>query len=150
MRAIGMLFLLLLAACGSAPAPRYPTTKGAYATAADYRDAAELDWLAGFAVVEAGDLWTAADAAYAGLRDRGTQLVGYDWMPATYHELEAEDDPLAAWLYRNRDWASLNPEGPFPHCEEMGYDWCQDYYFDYGEDGVVAKKADAVARAAAG
>ncbi len=149
MRAIGILFLFLLAACSPAPELRYPTAKGAYATAAGEGDRAELDWLAGFEVVEPGDLWAGPDAAYAGLRDRGTRLVGYDWMPAAYHELEADDDPLAAWLYQNRDWASLNPEGPFPHCKEMGYDWCQDYYFDYGEGQVVAKKADAVARAAA-
>lgn len=43
------------------------------------------------------------------------------------------------WIYANRSWTTLNPRGPFPHCEENGYDWCQDLYFDLGNSTVRKK-----------
>ncbi len=127
---------------------RYPTAPGAYATATGDADPGELAWLEGFAVVEAGDLWDGPNPTYAELLGKGVRLLGYDWMPAAYHEPEGEDFPLAAWLYENRDWASLNPNGPFPHCQAMGYAWCEDYYFDYGEDRVIARKVQSLVEAA--
>ncbi len=148
MRVLGLFLALFLVACNEASTLRYPTAPGAYATATGTPDPGELSWLLGFALVEAGDLWDGPDPAYAELAQRGVRLLGYDWMPAAYHELEGEDFPLAAWLYENRDWASLNPKGPFPHCQAMGYDWCEDYYFDYGEARVIARKVQSLVEAA--
>ena len=152
MRAAWLLLPLLLLGCGAPPPipQRYPTRAGAYATAADLADPAELAWLSGFATVEAGDLWD-GPGAYAGLARKGVRLLGYEWMPAAYHYTDGEPDPPhAAWLYRNRAWASLNPKGPYPHCRAMGYDWCQDYYYDYGDERTRAGRVARLERALAG
>ena len=130
------------------PPRSYPTKRGLYATGRADPDGAEQAWLSRFAIVESGDLWDSPGPAQRELMRRGVRVLGYDWMPAMYHYLDGSPDPpLAAWLYRNRDWASLNPQGPFPHCEEEGYDWCEDYYFDYGHSRVRNRKARAVAGA---
>lgn len=146
---LGVLALLLgLTACRPQPPRTYPTTRGVYATGSPEPDPDEVAWLARFSVVESGDLWEGPGSAQAALRRRGVRVLGYDWMPATYHYTDGSaDPPLAAWLYRQRAWASLNPDGPFPHCRSSGYDWCEDYYFDYGYPAVRQRKAEAAAAA---
>ncbi len=124
---------------------RLPRTRGDYVTGSSAPDAAELAWLSRFRIVHAGGLTDPLPTeAIATLRSAGVQtLLVYDWLPATYHYTDGEpDDPLTQWLYTNRDWATLNPAGPFPHCTEEGYDWCEDYYFDLGNATVRQKRVD--------
>lgn len=124
-------------------APEYPLRRGDYVTGSSRPDAEELAWMGRFRVVHAGGLSDPLPTkAIAALRAAGVQtLLVYDWLPATYHYLDGEsDDPLTQWLYDNRDWATLNPAGPFPHCVEEGYSWCEDYYFDLGNPAVREKR----------
>lgn len=141
MLAFAFFVLFALSACTAKAPLSYPTVRGVYATATGDADSKEILWLSGFSWVEAGGLWAPPSSAYRALQEKNVLLLGYDWMPATYHEPDGEDPPLAAWLYKNRAWASLNPEGPFPHCQAMGYDCCEDYYFDYGNPQVIDIKA---------
>ena len=124
--------------------PRLLLQRGAYATA-DESDPAALAWAGKFAIVEVGGVQepppppVAASLRAAGVRT----LLLYDWMPATYHYTDGSaDDPLTAWAYAHRYTATLNPEGPHPHCAESGYDWCEDFYFDLGEPEVLARRVD--------
>jgi len=119
--------------------------RGAYVTGSSDPDEAEIAWLSRFAIVHAGGLLDPLPSdVIARLRNAGVHtLLVYDWLPATYHYTDGEsDDPLTQWLYDNRDWASLNPDGPFPHCTEEGYDWCEDYYFDLGDETVRQERVD--------
>ena len=132
-------------------APRLPLTQGDYVTGSSDPDTGEMSWLSRFRIVHAGGLADPLPSATIGaLRSAGVQtLLVYDWLPATYHYTDGdgeEDDPLTQWLYANRDWASLNPNGPFPHCAEEGYDWCEDYYFDLGNPTVRAKRVGYLAQ----
>jgi len=72
------------------------------------------------------------------LKESGVEdILFYDWFPAGYHYIDGEEDNLLmSWVFSNRSFASLNPEGPFPHCKEEGYSWCEDCYFDFGFKGV--------------
>ncbi len=68
-------------------------------------------------------------------------LLAYDWLPAAYHYLDGSPDPpLTAWLFVQRSWASLNPQGPYPHCRAEGYTWCQELYYDLGDPRVRARR----------
>ncbi len=70
-------------------------------------------------------------------------LLVYDWLPATYHYIDGEpDDAFTQWVYMHRTEATLNPNGPFPHCVAEGYDWCEDYYFDLGNPTVRQRRVN--------
>ena len=153
-----LTLLFLLTACDgreeetSAPPADYPTTRGVFATHSfsENPSTEELDWLASFAVVEIGGLWYEPPEGYRSLKERGVRVLGYDWMPAVLYWPGGENIPIAEWLYENRDWASLNPKGPYPHCEESYGSECQDYYFDYGKPAVVAEKTSRLTARAEG
>ena len=129
--------------------PTLAFTRGDYVTGSSAPDTEELAWMARFRVVHAGGLFDPLPPnAISTLRRAGVgTILVYDWLPATYHYTDGEgDDPLTRWLYENRDWATLNPNGPFPHCAEEGYDWCEDYYFDLGDPTVRAKRVEFLAQ----
>ncbi|NPA31510.1 MAG: hypothetical protein GXO37_05880, partial [Chloroflexi bacterium] len=122
---------------------KLPLRAGAYATGSSAPDAAEVAWLSRFAVVHAGGLEDPLPpATVRALRAAGvTTLLAYDWLPAAYHYTDGSPDPpWAAWLYAQRAWASLNPQGPYPHCRAEGYTWCQDLYYDLGDPRVRAHR----------
>ncbi len=146
---LGLALALFRGLPQAASAPALPLPEGLFEARGDYvtgssaPDAAELAWLARFRVVHAGGLGDPLPPeTMAALRRAGVEtLLAYDWLPATYHFTDGEaDDPLTQWLYANREWATLNPQGPFPHCAEEGYDWCEDYYFDLGHPQVRARR----------
>ncbi len=114
--------------------------KGDYATL-DV-DHPSFSWASRFSLVEAGGPGDLPEGFLSKLRSRGTKVIFYRWFPADYHYINGKDNPLMKWAYRNRDFATLNPQGPFPHCEENGYDWCQDYYFDLGNAQVKKRFAN--------
>ncbi len=118
-----------------------PTKKGDYATVNPGRPS--LIWAGRFSLVEGGGPGDLSMNFVEELRSRGTEVIFYRWFPADYHYLYGgRDDPLMKWAYENRRTATLNPEGPFPHCQESGYDWCQDFYFDLGNPSVRKKLVD--------
>jgi len=71
-----------------------------------------------------------------------THPIAYDWMPAFYYYTEGKNREFVAWLYKNRNMTTLNPQGPFLHCRENHYDWCQDYYYDLANKEVLQKRVD--------
>ncbi len=116
--------------------------RGEYATA-DESEARTLAWAGHFDIVEVGGIQgppppvVAASLRAAGVRT----LLLYEWMPAGYHYTDGPgDDPMISWAYAHRYTATLNPEGPYPHCEESGYDWCEDYYFDLGLPELITRR----------
>ncbi len=122
-----------------------PTVRGDYVTGSSTPDEEELAWLGKFEVVHAGGLEDPLpEAAIARLRAAGVRtILVYDWLPGGYHYTDGEpDNPFMSWIYENRFWATLNPDGPFPHCTEEGYDWCEDYYYDLGDPRVRARRVD--------
>ena len=105
--------------------------------------AAELYWLSLFQVVEVGGNYDPASRqAMEWLHGWGVKVVAYIWMPAGYHFLEGGDNPFMRWVYENRGWASLNPNGPYPHTEEAGYWWAREYYFDLGNGEVLRRRVE--------
>ncbi|WP_456476445.1 hypothetical protein [Oceanithermus sp.] len=136
-----------LAACGAADtAPAYPTRPGVFATASLPLEDDQLAWITRFALVETGDLHEPADPGVAELRRRGVDVLLYEWMPAGYHYTDGTPDfPFMRWVYANREDLTLNPSGPFPHCTEAGYGWCEDYYYDLALAELRAERARDVA-----
>ena len=118
-----------------------PTRKGEYATGGtggEYPDEAEMEWLSKFKIVHAGNIEEPLlpdDMAY--LRQNGVKIImADDWLPAGYYYPDGNNTPFMEWVYENRYEVTLNPDGPFPHCEENGYDW-REYYFDFARDEMV-------------
>jgi hypothetical protein len=66
--------------------------------------------------------------------------IAYDWMPGVYYNLYGSNGKFVSWLYKNRNFATLNPKGPFIHCRKNHYDWCNDYYYDLGNPKVFERR----------
>jgi hypothetical protein len=141
-RKIFSLFVVFLIGCGgssSSPGPHITKSKGEFATASIYENH-RLKWASNFKIVEIGELEITQDQIDF-LRKKGVEKIFvYQWMPAGYHYISGDDDPFMDWVYQNRYTLTLNPEGPFPHCNEMGYTWCQDYYYDFGNQELVERR----------
>ncbi len=128
---------------GPTPTPALATRRGEYVTGLTDASDEDLAWMARFDVVHVGGLEDPLSASQmAELRAAGVQtILAYEWMPASYHYIDGSgDDPMMAWAYAHRLTATLNPNGPFPHCTESGYDWCEDYYYDLGNPEVVSHR----------
>ena len=121
-----------------------PMKRGEYATGRVYGDNKEMEWLSKFDMVHAGSIEEPlSENKIEYLRENGVKyLIFDDWLPAGYYYLEGNNTDFMKWIYLHRNDATLNPEGPFPHCEEEGYTWMHDYYFDFGNNEVIKKRAD--------
>jgi len=120
-----------------------PLTRGVFVTSENEPDSEQLQWIRNFKIIESGGLqWPLSRQAREYLRSAGDfKILVYDWMPAGYHYLDGSpDDPFMQWVYSYRYVLTLNPEGPFLHCQNSGYDWCQEYYFDFGIDSLIDKR----------
>ncbi len=143
---------LILHALDSATVRPIPTLMaGGYATGLA-ETPAEIAWMKRFRALEAGGITDPLPPDQV----RAFRLAGvhtlflYEWMPASYHYLDGEpDDPFMQWAYAHRDTATLNPHGPFPHCQENQYDWCEDYYFDLALPEVRQRRVDYLAQTVA-
>jgi len=125
-----------------------PIGKGEYATGGtggNYPDEKEMEWLSKFQIVHAGSIeepLSPYDVAY--LRQNGMEVImADDWLPAGYYYPDGNNTSFMEWVYGNRYEVTLNPEGPFPHCEENGYDW-REYYFDFANDELVSHRVEYV------
>lgn len=122
----------------------FKTKKGDYAT---FVKSDSFVWASKFKIVEIGASDTEApQKIIAELKKKGVRPVFYDWAPAGYYHKEEDiNNTFIRWVYKNRTSVSLNPNGPFPMCAaENGT--CKDYYFDFGNEKVVFKKADFINR----
>ncbi len=123
---------------------RLATKKGEYVLASLFEDE-QLDWAKKFDIAELGGV----DDIHVTLnllkkkRALGIKYhIGYDWMPAFYHYTSGKNRKFVDWLYLNKNKTILNPNGPFLHCKKNGYDWCEDFYYDYGDKKLFAKRVD--------
>ena len=124
--------------------PSVAEARGGYATGSG-EDEGELAWMGRFDAVETGGVTDPLPSSTRDiLRGDGVQtLFLYEWMPAGYHYTDgSEDDPFMQWAYTHRYTATLNADGPFPHCVASGYDWCEDYYYDLALPEVRARRVD--------
>ncbi len=135
-------FLLVTMFLSGKPLASLPYKKGDYATGSPHPDSAELSWLLNFNMVEIGGIGDGiSSTAIEALHNAGCTILGYEWMPAGYHFTDGTpDNPFMSWVYEHRDTLTLNPNGPFPHCE--GYDWCEDYYYDLALNELVTQRVD--------
>ncbi len=143
---IGMLVAVSLAFQSSAAGDRASLVvkRGAYGIL-DSVDPGDVRWAGAFGTIEAGGILDPCPpGVMATLRNAGVDnVLAYDWMPAGYHYVDGEPDTtLMKWVVSNRTWATLNPSGPYPHCTEEGYGWCQDLYYDLGADDVMQRRVE--------
>ena len=119
--------------------------RGSYTLASMFRDNGEIQWAKKFDIVELGGV-DDIHITYQMLKNRGVfgikHHIGYDWMPAFYYYTSGKNRNFVDWLYKYKEKATLNPNGPFLHCEENGYDWCRDYYYNFGDKKVFNKRVD--------
>ena len=119
-----------------------PTKMGDYATGFTGGED-EIEWLSKFKIVHAGSIeepLSPENIAY--LREHGVEkIIADDWLPAGYYYPNGSNSPFMEWVYENRYSVTLNPDGPFPHCEENGYDW-REYYFDFANESLVEHRTN--------
>lgn len=119
--------------------------KGGYASVSLFDETDAAQWARGFNIVELGDI-NDNRLTYRLLKKEGilsiTHHIAYDWMPAFYYYTSGDNSGFVSWLYANRSFATLNPNGPFIHCRQSHYDWCQDYYYNLGNKEVFKKRVD--------
>ena len=132
-----ILFLLVL---HFGFAQNIPLKRGVFATGNSHPDSMELQWLLNFELVQIGGIGDeVSDSIINILHLSGARLLTYEWMPAGYHYIDGSpDDPFMAWVYPRRYSLTLNPNGPFPHCNGAG--WCEDYYYDLAIPSVVSRR----------
>ncbi len=120
----------------------YPTKRGDFASSYTSPKYGMLKWLARFDIVEIGGVGDSArPETITFLKKNGvSEVLCYDWMPAVYYYLSGENYPFTNWVYKNRNETTLNPDGPFPHTESMGYDFAREYYLDFGNPAVISKR----------
>jgi len=119
--------------------------KGDYTLVSPFGDESEINWAKKFNIVELGNVEN-VDVTYDMLNKKGLlhvkHPIGYDWMPAFYYYTEGKNRVFVDWLYENKNITTLNPEGPFIHCKENHYDWCQDYYYNLANKEVLDKRVE--------
>ena len=109
-------------------------TKGEYATGVPFSSEYDKEWIEKFNIVQVGGV-NDADISPQVLKDKGVLKsmyhIGYDWMPAFYHYTSGTNRPFIVDIIKHKESMTLNPNGPFIHCKRNGYDWCEDYYYNY-------------------
>ena len=118
----------------------FPLKKGDFATGNIF-DNSQTKWLKKFKIIDVG-----------GIDDKNIDkkmvikynniVLGYDWLPAFYFYKDGSNNSFVKKLYSHKNKTTLNPNGPFPHCKNMGYNWCDDYYYNFGDKNVIDNKID--------
>jgi len=121
---------------------RLATKKGDYVLASPFKDN-QLNWAKNFDTAELGGVDN-NHITYSLLKNKNIfgvkHHIGYDWMPAFYYYVSGRNRKFVDWLYSNKSRTTLNPNGPFLHCKKNGYDWCEDFYYDYGDKKLFEKR----------
>ena len=119
------------------------TKAGDYATGSIFGDSDEINWIKKFNIAELGGI-DDHHITHQILQKKGIfkikHHIAYDWMPAFYYYTEGKNRKFIHHLYKNRDKTTLNPKGPYIHCKENNYNWCQDYYYNFGDQAVLDAK----------
>ncbi len=126
----------------------YPEKRGDFVSCYTSPPQTVKDWLCKFDIVEIGGVGDIASQKTLNyLKKHGVKKVFcYDWMPAVYYYTSGENYDFTDWVYENRQIATLNPNGPFPHTAEMGYDFAKDYYLDFGNKEVIKKRVSFITK----
>ena len=106
----------------------FPMKKGDFATIR----LNDKDWASKFRIIDVAD----------NKLDVNSVKLYYDWLVGFYYYKDGENTNFVKEFYTHRKEWTLNPEGPFIHCPENGYDWCDDYYYNFGNKTVINKKID--------
>ena len=117
--------------------------KGGYTIGSPFAKGDELAWIKKFNIVELGNVEDENVNASLLKKQGLLQIphhIAYDWMPALYYYTDGENRDFVEWLYKHREKATLNPEGPFIHCKENHYDWCREYYYNLGNEELFDKR----------
>ena len=114
-----------------------PTKKGEFALINIY-DNAQIEWANKFKIVVVGGVDDPRIAPK--LKELHNIKLGYDWLVAFYFYTNGDNNSFVKNLYSNKKITTLNPDGPFLHCEKNGYDWCREYYYNFGSEAVIDKK----------
>ncbi len=116
--------------------------RGDYCPGFITKDKKLINWFSKFDMVEMGGIDDPAGKRTIGLlkTNRVKTILAYDWMPAIYYYIDGENNPFSIYIYKNRYELTLNPYGPFPHADEMGYFFLRDYYLDLLNEEVVEKR----------
>ena len=114
--------------------------KGDYVTA-DIFDFHQTAWAKNFKIAEVGgiDDENIKPSMLNFLKRNCVKVLGYDWMPAVTYDKNDYNSPFTLYIYKYKN-LTLNPFGPFIHCNEEGYDWCEDYYLDFANPKVIELK----------
>ncbi len=119
--------------------------KGDYTLIPALSEKKDIKWAKNFQMVEMGGVDDFKITKEL-LKKRGIlnikYHIGYDWMPATYYYTNGENRDFVKWLYTDRFHLTLNPNGPFVHCKKNHYNWCKDYYYDYGNELLIDKRVE--------
>ncbi len=119
--------------------------KGEYTIISLFSNDNEIEWAKMFDMVEMGGV---DDMNIKKNTLKNKQLlsinrrIGYNWMPAFYYYTKSKNRDFVDWVYNNRQRTTLNPNGPFLHCKKNGYDWCRDYYYNYGDKELFKKRVE--------
>lgn len=123
---------------------KIPLKKGEYALASIFNKD-EMAWAKKFDMAELGGV-DDPHKTFDIMKKAGAFVIkkdiGYDWMPAFYYYTSGENRKFVRWLYKHKDSMLLNPNGPYLHCQKEGYNWCKDYYYDYGNDTLLKARVD--------
>jgi hypothetical protein len=118
-------------------------TKGEFAVASIFTDQDEIEWAKKFNIVQLGGIDDKKINSSL-LENKGLlaikNRIGYDWMPAIYYLINNENSSFVNWLFTNKETVTLNPNGPYTHCQENKYDWCHDYYYNFENVDLLEHK----------
>ncbi|MCF6173572.1 MAG: hypothetical protein L3J44_07330 [Campylobacteraceae bacterium] len=119
--------------------------RGDYVLASLFSDDEEMVWANKFNIAELGGVDDVHITSKLMIKKGALKIrhhIGYDWMPAFYYYTNGKNRKYVDWLYKNREKMTLNPNGPFLHCKKNGYDWCEDFYYNYGDKKLLESRVD--------
>ena len=114
-----------------------PMKKGDFALIHIYDDE-QIEWANKFKMVVVGGVDDPRITSK--LKKLHNIKLGYDWLAAFYFYTNGDNNDFVKTLYSNKEITTLNPNGPFLHCEKNGYNWCKEYYYNFGNKDVRDKK----------
>ena len=103
-------------------------------------DNSQINWANKFKIAEIGGIDD--DKIISKVKKLHNIKLGYDWLAAFYFYTSGKNNKFVQDFYIHRKSYTLNPDGPFLHCKKNGYNWCREYYYNFGNEKVIDKKID--------